>query len=179
MNGADDAAWHHGEKFGKAGQHHVLHLGLGQDLGQLVGKHVDDDQRRHARVVELVHHFASGVERIGIDQDATSLEHAKRRHRVAQAVGHLHRHTVTRMQAQDTAQVASESIRQGINLAVGQAAVHAVGHHASEGLVLGAALRKVRAAFVHQGGDRAVLGMRQFGGNAGGHGGRVPKTWGG
>ena len=137
-----------------------------QHSGQLVGKHIDDHQRLRTRILELVHHFFFGVERVGVDQHTTGLEHAKRHHRVGQTVGQLNRNPVTRLQAQHAAQVAGKCVRQRVNLGKSQTTVHAVGYHTGECGLLGRRLGIAAAGLVHQRGQAGVGGWVELGRDA-------------
>ena len=128
-----DATRHGGQEFGHAGDDDV-----GDRMGrcgarQLVGEHVHDDQRMRARIFELAGHFLGGIERVDIDQHAARLEHAEGGHREGQAVGHLHRHAVTRGKACHLAQIGGHGIGHGLDLRETQRSVHPVGQAAGEG----------------------------------------------
>ena len=162
----DDAARNRREKLGHTRQHDVFHTRLRQHLGQFVGKHVDHHQGLGLAVVELVHHFAHGVERVGVDEHTPGFEHTKSHNRVRQTVRQLHRHTVTPGQAQCAAQVSGKGIRQSIDLRKTQTAVHAVGHHAGEGCLGLAVTRPAGAVVVDQMRQTLVLGRGQLGRDA-------------
>ena len=159
-------AWHGREERGHIGQHHVFEAGLRQHGRQLVGKHVNDHQGLCTRVLELVHHFFFGVQRVGVDQHTAGFEYTKSHHRVSQAVGQLHCYAVAGLEAKHTAQIASKRVRQGVHLGKTQAAVHAVGHHAGEGGLFGRRFGKPRAGAVNQRGQVGVNGCREFGNDA-------------
>ena len=157
---------HRRKKLGHPGHDHMLNTCRGQDGFQLVGKHVHHHQRLGLAVVELVHHFAHGVERVGVDQHTPGLEHTKSHHRKGQAVGQLHGHTVAPGQAQSTAQVTGKRVRQSIDLRKTQTAVHAVGHHTSEGCLGLTVTRPAGAVVVDQMRQTRVLWRGQIGGDA-------------
>ena len=133
LHTAHDGFGQLGEELGHPGEHHGLQPGLRHHLGQLVGKHVDDNQNLGPGIVDLVDHFRRRIHRVGIDQDAARFEHTKGHHRIGQPVGQLHRHPVAGLQPAVVPQIGGKGIGHRADLGVGQAAIHAVGHHAGEG----------------------------------------------
>ena len=163
LHQADECARYGREERRQVGHHHAFDLRLGQYLGQLVREQVDDNQHARAGIVELVDHFPRGVQRVGVHQHTAGLEHAEGHHWVAQAVGQLHRHAVATSQAKPLEQKGRKGVRRLINLREGQAAVHAVGHDACEGRLLGVQTGVGAAAFADQCGQAVVRGHGQLG----------------
>ena len=152
----------HGRKhFRYASQHHMLDASMWQHFGQLVGEQVHHDQHLGTRVTQLMHHLADRVQRVGVDQHTTGLEHTERNHRVRQAVGQLHRHAVPGLQLAGRAQIDGKGVRELADLAVGERPVHAIGDHAGKGLALSIAF----AGRVNHLGEVAKTRCRQDRGN--------------
>jgi hypothetical protein len=166
LHAPDDAARNGWKELGHTRQHDVFHTRLRQHLRQLVGKHVHHHQGLGLAVVELVHHLIDGVQGVGIDQHATGFEHTKGHDRKGQAVGQLHRHTITPGQTQCAAQVARKSVRQSIDLRKTQTAIHAVGHHAGESRFGLAVARPAGAVVVNEVRQIVVGAGGQIRGNA-------------
>jgi hypothetical protein len=122
---------------GRAGRNSAtrvtMMLGIGMAAGRrgdLVGEHVDDDQRVRLGVGELLGHLLGGVQRVDVHQHAAGLEDAEGGDRESPGVGHLQRHAVALVQARDLAQVDGEGVRHLVDLREAQRAVHAVGQAA-------------------------------------------------
>ena len=128
----DDAARQNWQKLRDAGDDHVgdrVALGGG---GDLVGKHIHDDQRLRLSIGKLLGHLIGSVERVDVHQNAAGLEDAEGGHWKGEAIGHLQRHAVPLLEPGDFAQIDREGVRHLIDLGEGQGAVHAVGQACRE-----------------------------------------------
>ena len=140
---ADHRARHRREELRYLGDHDLADRRARQDLLQLVGEEVHDHQRLGAGIAELVLHLGARVERIGVHQHAPGLEHPEGDHRVGEAVGRLQGDARASGEAQPLAQIGGEGVREPVHLAIGERAVHAVGHAGGEGNPLGVTRRRL------------------------------------
>jgi len=147
LHRADHRARHRREELRHLADDDLADLSAVQDLRELVGEQVDDDQRLGTAVAELVFHFGRGIERIGVHQHATRLHDPEGHHRIGRAIGRLHRHPRPLRQAKHVAQVHGEGIRVPVDLRVTERTVHAVGHAGGEGGLRGKAGRRVAHQF--------------------------------
>ncbi len=88
-------------------------------LDQLA-EHVQVDQRTHAGVLELVAHFAGGVQRIGVDHHQPRAQGAEHRDGILQDIGHLHRDAVAGLEIGLFLQVGGEGGGQTIEFGVAE-----------------------------------------------------------
>ena len=84
-----------------------------------------------------MNHFAGLVKRVCVDENQTSFENTEGHDRVAEAVGHLHRHPVSGTETQIFFEVTGETVRVLVDLLERQPTVHAVRHDLNERLALG------------------------------------------
>ncbi len=78
------------------------------------------DQRTHAGVLELVAHFAGGVQRIGVDHHQPRAQGAEHRDGILQDIGHLHRDAVAGLEIGLFLQVGGEGGGQTIEFGVAE-----------------------------------------------------------
>ena len=115
-----------------------------QGFGELVGEHIDRDNRGRFGVLEEMRHLMRGVERIDIHQHAAGFENPKGDDRIGESVWNLDRHPGSRLQTQSLAQIGGEIVRIAVHFSKAQAGCHAVRHQCRKRLGGGFARRQIR-----------------------------------
>src|ERR1700730_1225664 len=77
LHKSDQAPRGHWKKTRRLGQYDMWDRSLFHRLDELVGEHVDRNDRRRFRICEEMRHFMRGVERIDVDEHAAGLENAE------------------------------------------------------------------------------------------------------
>ncbi|MNG89782.1 hypothetical protein D3C79_486560 [compost metagenome] len=119
-HGVDQPALGRGQQVAHLRLDQVLDAGVGQHLLHALAEHVQVHQRTRATVLELVAHFALGVQRVGVDHDQAGAHGTEDGDRVLQHVGHLHRDAVARLEVGVLLQPGGEGRRVAFQLRVGQ-----------------------------------------------------------
>ncbi len=101
-----------------------LDFSIGEHFFDQVAEHVHEDQRTGAGVLELVPHFAGGVQRVGVDHHQTGANGTKYRNGELQHVGHLDGDAVTRLQRSVLLQIGSKGSGVTIQVGVGKRDTH-------------------------------------------------------
>ena len=119
-HGVDQPALEGGQQVAHLRFDQVLNIGLGQDRLHTLAEQVHVHQGPGATVLELVAHFALGVQRVGVDHDQPGAHGAEHGDGVLEHVGHLHRDAITRLEVGVLLKPAGEGGRQTIKVGVGQ-----------------------------------------------------------
>ena len=121
----DDGGLRETEQVAHAGDDHGVEFQAAVNFRKRVREVLEDHQRPCTRVVQLVLQLARRVHRVGVDDRQSRAKRAQDHDGVLQHVRQHDRDAVALAQSRDLLQVGRKPRRQGVDVTVGQRAVHA------------------------------------------------------
>ena len=112
------------EQVAEAGGDDLLDPGVGEHVLHGLAEVVEHQDRRRARIHQLMPQLARGVHRIGVDHRQPGAQHAEDRDRILQAVGHHDRDAIALLEFQFAEQVLGELPAARVELGVGDRPAH-------------------------------------------------------